>query len=520
MQEYNTPNIWNRSLTIIILILCFLLVWGVLHIYEDQKSIDKYNTERELQLINQIQRNSIFMWRQQHLLDAASISEDDLFGLTVGQLFLNRNENIGYKTFKGYVVNKLRILHEYRNYDAVFLVDLEGNLLINNLGDAHGVLPDKEMQAMEIAKKSATVQTVDPRQGDSFEFPYFSVIAPIYKNDKMIASVWLVVDVRKDLYPILSDWPIYSNSAESYIINKDNGKINILNNLRFLVNDVYLTQAPPEYTNSPSIQTINGMRGLFEGVDYRNKNVIAVSNPIQGSNWFLITKIDKQEAVKGNLARLLYLVLPILIAIFISGTSIIILQWRSIKKQSELQVALEKQVYLDPLTGISNRRGFNKNTREIIQSTTKPDFTVSLLMIDIDNFKEYNDFYGHIEGDKCLINVARIISNSIIYDNAVVSRLGGEEFAIFLPNINMKQAQQLAEKIRRDIYENAIHNQGLSENALLSVSIGVTSLNRHQFGVMSASNLISKLLSQADQALYDAKDLGRDSVCIYNESDL
>jgi diguanylate cyclase (GGDEF)-like protein len=127
-------------------------------------------------------------------------------------------------------------------------------------------------------------------------------------------------------------------------------------------------------------------------------------------------------------------------------------------------------------------------------------------MIDVDQFKKYNDHYGHLAGDACLRQVAIALQGSVRQDLDIVARYGGEEFAVIMPDADLETARLVAERVRRTVVEMAApHAQ--SDIGSISVSIGIAASGLS--AVMTSENLIHL----ADGALYDAKRTGRNRVC-------
>ncbi|WP_200890412.1 ammonium transporter [Pseudoalteromonas luteoviolacea] len=160
---------------------------------------------------------------------------------------------------------------------------------------------------------------------------------------------------------------------------------------------------------------------------------------------------------------------------------------------------------LDPLTGIANRRVYDKKLSETFENSKKHKSSFSLLVIDIDNFKQYNDHYGHQLGDYCLQNVCQALSSKLTVKNALLARIGGEEFAIILPNTSEKSAMNIAERIRAAVCDLAIPHKA-AEDDLVTVSIGVACWSHHD--EINAQ----QLFDDADMALFRAKSNGRNQV--------
>lgn len=168
---------------------------------------------------------------------------------------------------------------------------------------------------------------------------------------------------------------------------------------------------------------------------------------------------------------------------------------------------LERLVGLDGLTGIANRRKFDEVLDVEWARAARHGQPISLLMLDIDYFKQYNDYYGHAKGDKTLILVAKAIAQALPRAGDLVARYGGEEFACILSQTTVAGAQTVAMRMHEAINALAIPHEKSEVAPHLTVSIGVASSFP---GADNSSNFIDK----ADKALYRAKHQGRNQVVI------
>ncbi|WP_457599867.1 diguanylate cyclase [Hydrogenivirga sp.] len=176
------------------------------------------------------------------------------------------------------------------------------------------------------------------------------------------------------------------------------------------------------------------------------------------------------------------------------------------KRTEQLNVKLRDISYIDGLTGIANRRRFEDFFKREWKRAKRTRRPISVLMLDIDFFKNYNDLLGHLEGDECLKAVASTISKHIRSDVDLVARYGGEEFVVVLPDTDLKGALRVAERIRKDIEEMKVVHPGSGVSKFVTVSIGVASIE-------PVDNLTRDvLLNMADRALYIAKKKGRNRV--------
>ena len=164
-----------------------------------------------------------------------------------------------------------------------------------------------------------------------------------------------------------------------------------------------------------------------------------------------------------------------------------------------------KKLYYDPLTEIYSRRYFEENIGTLLSSQAKNTGTLSLMMIDIDYFKNYNDTYGHIKGDDCLKIIAEILKNCITKKDDFVARYGGEEFVVALPDTNEHDARLMAVKMLDSIQNRNIPHEKSEAADCVTVSIGVVTGHVN----MNTTYIRKDFLKCADEMLYKSKQGGR-----------
>lgn len=167
----------------------------------------------------------------------------------------------------------------------------------------------------------------------------------------------------------------------------------------------------------------------------------------------------------------------------------------------------EKLAYTDPLTQLNNRRAFFESGEQLLNEAHQQHHSLSLIMFDIDNFKQLNDNYSHALGDQALIAFATTLTNNL-RSSDMIGRLGGEEFAVILPNIGEDNAMHIAETLRLKISQIELDYEQLSIQ--FTISLGVVECSQ------GISN-IDALLAQADKALYFSKHNGRNQVTAYSK---
>lgn len=163
----------------------------------------------------------------------------------------------------------------------------------------------------------------------------------------------------------------------------------------------------------------------------------------------------------------------------------------------------------DPLTGLANRRIFDERLLEEWSRAQRDGRPLSLILIDIDFFKRYNDHYGHPAGDSCLTTIAGVLKDAARRSSDLAARIGGEEFALFLPGASREGAEMIAEKLRRDI-QNLGLEHARSPIGQVTITLGVASTRPY----CSSAETRSHLVKTADAALYEAKEAGRNRVSV------
>jgi len=158
----------------------------------------------------------------------------------------------------------------------------------------------------------------------------------------------------------------------------------------------------------------------------------------------------------------------------------------------------------DVLTGMFNRRHFREVFEQMLQQSTETRQPISLLLIDLDHFKQVNDDFGHLAGDECLRTLARNLNDCLAPETAVIARFGGEEFVVVLPGVSAARVMEIAERVRHHISSLPVRYAG--KEITMTASIGVFSVPT---GFAASAD---EVLHQADDALYAAKNAGRNRV--------
>ena len=212
----------------------------------------------------------------------------------------------------------------------------------------------------------------------------------------------------------------------------------------------------------------------------------------------MMTTFSRQFAVGWYISRL---------SILLAATAVLfVLLFQTANIYAQLAITAERlrnESLTDALTGLANRRRFDQHFALVLREAMRETRPVALLMLDIDNFKTYNDTYGHQAGDECLRTIASIVQNNVGRARDLAARTGGEELAVIMPESDLMGALAVAERVRAAVEAAAIAQGRGAVHPIVTVSIGVTAT------LDPRSSSIEGLISAADEALYRAKSTGR-----------
>lgn len=261
--------------------------------------------------------------------------------------------------------------------------------------------------------------------------------------------------------------------------------------------------------------------------DYRGVNVIGAWSWSERFGFGIATEINLNEAMRPYYESRFVIIVVSILTIILAFSLLFLLLWLDRKNKNILNIAygqleekvntrtkelaalnrdLEQLSLLDGLTNIANRRMFDQTLSREWKISQRNQTPISLIMIDIDFFKQYNDTYGHQQGDACLIEISNILSSVTKRAVDLVARYGGEEFVLLLPDTNTDQAVLLAEKCRNSVLEKKIPHELSQGNDIVTISLGVSTI------IASTEYNPNSLVKAADELLHLAKSNGRNHV--------
>ena len=280
------------------------------------------------------------------------------------------------------------------------------------------------------------------------------------------------------------------------------------------------TAAEIELTNGYFLKIVNS---ISDGYDMKNlltnsfeKKISHIDKVI---NKLIAYEIEVAKYERKNFLKIYDAILievgSILIMVILGVLLISYYVFKSIQKdQTKLEITtkklkhankkLENVSYTDSLTGLYNRRYFNIVYDREIKRAKRNKSYITFMMLDIDYFKQYNDTYGHIEGDFALKSVAKVLKDTLKRPSDFLFRLGGEEFGIVLVETTQEDSQKLAKNICKSVKEREIKHESSKVNEFITISIGIA--------CCIADEALNEeiLITRADEMLYKAKENGRD----------
>ncbi|SFI21669.1 diguanylate cyclase (GGDEF) domain-containing protein [Tindallia magadiensis] len=330
-----------------------------------------------------------------------------------------------------------------------------------------------------------------------------TVSSPFYLEDQLVGV--LSADVFLESIRNFLVAEIEQRNSYSYLIDEDGTIVIHTRQPELEGQNIHMIQNAPALTEyfEKAKKTGSLVRMSYE---YEAEQIIGIVQKAEGRNWYLVVaRVDETALMDAHLThQWMFLINGIMLL------SILMLIYMISKTRAELHnmnELLTKENEKDFLTGIYNRRYLNLYLESLWK---REDINqVSILILDVDFFKKYNDFYGHIMGDDVLKKITQCIDDTV-REKDVFARFGGEEFALVLENVHESKVKKIAQKIIDTVYRLNIEHE-TSPFERITISIGaVTVQPSHTLSVREA-------IDYADEALYDAKEAGRNRVAVYAE---
>lgn len=334
-----------QFLVLAILLSLLISVVGFIY-YANEIESTTQTKENELKTLASLKSNQISDWLIYELNDAKLISRNIFLVESISKFLSTKNLNDKERVKKFLIEVKLE-----HDYHEIILADANSKILTAT-EKVFGLDP-KLKNSIAIAAKEKKVITSDVYKCSVHHELHIDFVAPVVKDQKVIAVIVFQFNPAQKFFPLLSTSPTESYSTESYIGKKENDSVVVLSELKFKKDAVLKHKYSIKDTNSAIVKAVNGFTGLTQSIDYRGEEVVAYVNHIAGTNWYMVTKIDKKELFQ-DLTRESILLITFLIIIIASIFSSIAFIYSMRQRNTYKQLYYSQKEYLVTLNSIGD----------------------------------------------------------------------------------------------------------------------------------------------------------------------
>ncbi len=303
MQMNSLPRWMKATLSVMLLALLFGGGW----FYRVQELTLRQQKETDLSAVVRLKAQQIKAWREERLEDAAVLQENPLFVRAVARFQADPSDKNTVE-----IRALFHSLSKRYNYADVLLVDPDGQVRLSLSGQT--VVHSGYGAALAAALRERKPVFLDLHTEEQNPTPRISVIAPLFSGDeqapKPVGAVILVCDASRFLYPAVQSWPTPTKTSETLLVRRDGDHVLFLNDLRHRPGTALKLRIPLSRTDVPAVMAVLGQEGVVTGKDYRGVEVLSVIEPVPDSPWFMVGKIDADEAfAEGRFRSVLILAL-------------------------------------------------------------------------------------------------------------------------------------------------------------------------------------------------------------------
>lgn len=305
----------KKALSVWAAVIISILIIGAALYYSNLRNDIKIDAHRELETICKLKVRQIERWYNERKDDLEIVSQSMILVQRLEEWFANRNDTL----IRNSIRDRIEIIRKSKDYKNIFIVSTQGKVLLSL---------DKDHEFESFSESELLKQSIDHQKIIVSDIFFCSIendiqmdyIAPIFNRQNEIVALFIFrLDPKEYLFPLVEQWPIYSKSAETVLVKQMDDSVQFLNSLRHLQNNPLDLKVSLKDVNVPAVQAVLGSKGVYEGVDYRNTEVISYLSEIPGTNWFLISKIDKSEVYAELNYRVVTLITFLLSLIFLTA---------------------------------------------------------------------------------------------------------------------------------------------------------------------------------------------------------
>ena len=315
-------NVLNNVRLVLIIIMLSIIPVSVLYYYfKSEANTIRKSKEKELSTIAEMKERQIKQWIFERKADTRLFKDSPLYRKGLKDMISNPNDI----ALRNKMLLRIGLTRKYYNYENIIVTDNNGNKIIS-------VVPVKWKLLGAVINKIKEAITKNELEYTDFYFCsickriHLDFIAPVTDdNGNVFATTIIRVNPEDYLFPMLQHWPMQSKTSETQLVEREGDSVVLCNDLRFMKNSALNLKIPLKDSDRMAVKVIEGGRGIFQGKDYRGAEVLADLRQIEGTNWYMITKIDKAELLSEiNFRRIVTIIFLVFILGLISAVSYII----------------------------------------------------------------------------------------------------------------------------------------------------------------------------------------------------
>ena len=326
--EKQEQDLINLLILVFVIIALSITSMGILS-YKNFERQQHSQIESQLTSVSLLKVSEIQKWRNERLNDAEIFYNNSSFA----QLVESYQQDPGDSETKALLNNWLSAVLNHDEYDLIILIDSTGNRMLS-APESDAPLPSHLLEDLPIVLNQASIHFEDFHKDSQNSPIYLTLMIPIYssKIHTPLGMVAIRINPQIYLYPMILNWPVPSETAETAIIRMEDNEVLYLSDLKFLENAALNLTIDLSETHRPSVKAVTGSIGIVEGVNYRDNPVIADVRPIPDTPWFLISRIDKDEAFAPIRERAMFIwILSSAIIITTFGALLLIWRWQKMR---------------------------------------------------------------------------------------------------------------------------------------------------------------------------------------------
>lgn len=291
------------------------LITGGIAYHGQFRASRKADVERLLLSLEQIKLQQLSLWRAGRMNDAMSLADSPVRGIYLSRFSVNASDREAAALLKKSLQSYLR----YNNYSLAAIVDGSGRVLLHAGEDLEALSPQLP-DLIQKARASGRSEMGDFYRTGTDNSPHMDILAPAVRGGRGRELLLLLsVDLADSLYPLLQTWSAKGRTGETLLVSRSGDSVLFLNDLRHAKDAALNLRIPVGTERLPAAMALKGYSGLVKGIDYRGVAVLAAVNPVPGTNWALVTKIDWAEVMEGTAVVGLLLLALILVLLAAAG---------------------------------------------------------------------------------------------------------------------------------------------------------------------------------------------------------